>query len=457
MRSDRHAVDLSDAVILVVDDVAANRQVLSAILRKAGYQVLSAGNAAQALQRVEVQVPDLILLDIMMPGDDGYSLCAKLQEHPRTQDVPIIFLSALRDIGDKLKAFELGGADYVTKPVHGAEVLARVTHQLKIARLHKALEQEKAELVRLNQELRTSKLQTANVFSALSEHLPGSILDGKYRIDQQIGVGGYGVVFRALQVALERPVAVKIFRPIFGLNSTEAVSRFRNEGISACRVNHPSAVMVLDSGVSSEGIVYLVMELLSGPTLHEYMLQQPQLSLSRCFQLMLPLCEVLVAAHAAGIVHRDIKPENILLHQSVQGEVVKVLDFGIAKLLERDSRDRTTMAENDRLPGTPEYMAPERCTGLEHDGRSDVYSAAMILYELLCGQGPFGRDLQNVHRVLLNHIAAEPTSPRLHRPNIPPALEALILRALKKEPAQRPTAQEFRDELCAVMSVAPAG
>ena len=108
MRSDRHAVDLSDAVILVVDDVAANRQVLSAILRKAGYQVLSAGNAAQALQRVEVQVPDLILLDIMMPGDDGYSLCAKLQEHPRTQDVPIIFLSALRDIGDKLKAFVAG-------------------------------------------------------------------------------------------------------------------------------------------------------------------------------------------------------------------------------------------------------------------------------------------------------------------------------------------------------------
>lgn len=221
MRSDRYPADLNNAVILVVDDVATNRRVPSTILRKAGYQVLLAGDAAQALQRVEVPVPDLILLDIIMPGDDGYSLCAKLQAHPRTQAVPIIFLSALRDVVDKLRAFDLGGADYVTKPVHGAEVLARVTHQLKIARLHKALEQEKAELVRLNQELRTSKLQTANVFSALSEHLPGSTLDGKCRIDQQIGVGGYGVVFRALQVALDRPVANR-FRGRLSRSSTSA-------------------------------------------------------------------------------------------------------------------------------------------------------------------------------------------------------------------------------------------
>ena len=113
-----------DAIILVVDDVAANRQVLASILRKAGYQVLSAATAQQALQQLGMQIPDLIMLDIMMPGLDGFALCRKLRSERKTQQIPIIFLSALDSAKDKVKAFEAGGADYVTKPYHAEEVLA---------------------------------------------------------------------------------------------------------------------------------------------------------------------------------------------------------------------------------------------------------------------------------------------------------------------------------------------
>ena len=374
-----------DSVILVVDDMAVNRQVLGTVLRKAGYQVQSASNAAQAMQQVNLQVPDLIMLDIMMPGIDGYGLCRRLLAESNTEKVPIIFLSALSEAEDKVKAFASGGADYVTKPFQAEEVLARVEHQLKIARLQRDLEREKAELLRLNHKLSASQLQTAAVFNSLTEVLPGLVLDNKYRIEEKIGSGGFGVVYRATHLGLQRLVAIKVFRPPAPASQHEALSRFQREGISTCRVSHPNAVAVLDSGLTAQGIAYLVMELLDGPTLHAEMLRKQRLSLQRCLQIMIPLCDVLVAAHAAGIVHRDIKPDNIMLHQTPGGEVVKVLDFGIAKLLGPEPQNVTQMTANNELVGTPFYMAPERLDGREYDGRSDVYSVGILLYEMLAG------------------------------------------------------------------------
>ncbi|HRI49250.1 MAG TPA: response regulator [Pseudomonadota bacterium] len=305
------AAPAAEGVILVVDDVAINRQVLSLLLRKAGYQVLAAFNAEHALQQVEIRIPDLIMLDIQMPGTDGYTLCRLLLADPKTAKVPIIFLSALDEAVDKVKAFESGGADYVTKPFQAQEVLARVAHQLKIARLQRDLERDKAELLRMNEMLVAAQRKTAMVFNSLSEILPGLVLDGKYRIEERIGSGGFGVVYRATHLGLERPVALKVFRPPAGASSVDALTRFQLEGISACRVNHPNAVTVLDSAVSVQGIPYLVMELLDGPTLYFEIVRKRQLSVRRCLQIGIPLCEVLVAAHAAGIIHRDIKPDKV--------------------------------------------------------------------------------------------------------------------------------------------------
>lgn len=241
---------------------------------------------------------------------DGYTLARRFLEEPRTQKIPIIFLSSLNSGADKLKAFELGGADYVTKPFYAEEVLARVAYQIKLARLQRDLEREKAELLRTNQMLMQAQHQTAQVFSALSTRLAGSVLEGKYRIEEELGRGGFGVVYRATHLGLERPVAVKVFRPAFKTDQS-VLSRFQLEGISACRVNHPNAVAVLDSGITQEGIAYLVMELLHGPALSTEMRRHQQFPVQRCVQIMLPLCDVLIAAHAAGIVHRDIKPDDV--------------------------------------------------------------------------------------------------------------------------------------------------
>lgn len=434
----------SDATILIVDDVLANRQVLSSLLRKVGYQVFSASNAHQALVQVNLQVPDLILLDIMMPGIDGYTLARRLLSDPKTQKTPIIFISALSEGQEKLKAFELGGADYVTKPFHAEEVLARVAHQIKIARLQRALEQEKAELQRMNQELLQSQRQTAHVFSALSHRLPGSVLAGKYRIEEQLGSGGYGVVYRAMHLGLERPVAVKVFRPM-GRAGPEALARFQMEGISACRVNHPNAVAVLDTGMTPEGIAYLVMELLNGPTLYMELKRKGRLSEQRCVEILVPLCDVLIAAHAADIVHRDIKPDNILLHRTADGERVKVLDFGIAKLLgEQPQNARPAITNAQEVLGTSTYIAPERFTSADHDVRSDVYSVGVMLYEMLCGEVPFADSQKTAVQVMFNHLHRQPIPMHTYRSDLSAEMEVLVMQTLTKEPSQRPTAQQLR-------------
>jgi serine/threonine protein kinase len=221
-------------------------------------------------------------------------------------------------------------------------------------------------------------------------------------------------------------------------------------------VSHPNAVAILDSGVSSQGIAYLVMELLNGPTLFAELWRVRQMSLPRCLEIIVPLCDVLSAAHAAGIVHRDIKPENILLHQGPSGEVVKVLDFGIAKLLDSDPQSVTpVVTSNDAFLGTPQYMAPERLEGGEYDGRSDVFSTAILLHEMLSGRPPFDDRNQPAMRVMFNHLHGTPAPLRAHAPQYPASLEALLLRALSRAKEQRPTAQELRDELIRIAQESP--
>ena len=338
-------------------------------------------------------------------------------------------------------------------PIQDEKALARIAQQVEIRRLQAELAREKAELVRINQKLVAAQQQNVAMFSALTEVLPGLVLDGKYRLEEKIGSGGFGVVYRATQLGLARAVAVKVFRPPEQAGQFDALWRFQREGVSACRVKHPNAVTVLDAGTSPQGVAYLVMELLDGPTLYTEMAQQ-QLSFARCLQIILPLCEVLIAAHAAGIVHRDIKPENILLHHPPGGEVVKVLDFGIAKLLrDEPHQGAQVVTGRNELVGTPTYMAPERLNGSEYDGRSDVYSTGILFYEMLAGQVPFQDREQGYFRVAFNHLHGRPTPLRTYRPDLSERLAELVLWALTRDPAQRPTAQQFRDALMELMKV----
>ncbi len=429
--------------IFIVDDNADNLNLLTTLLRESGHAVRMANSGRRALAAVQRQPPDLILLDIHMPEMNGYAVCEQLKADPRTERVPVIFLSALDDPHVKVSAFRLGGVDYVTKPFHVEEVLARVESQLRLARLHTLLEERNRELSARNAELLAWKGQADQIFSTFAEVLPGTSLDGKYRVCEKVGAGGSAVVYRGVEIASGRPVAVKVLRPRPGADRDMERDRLLVERLSATRVHHRSAVTVLDSGVSDTGIVYLVMELLQGRTLAEELAATGPLPIERAAKIFLPVCQALSEAHAAGVVHRDVKPSNIFLHRDPGGrEIAKVVDFGIARLGEETGVDLSTTLT--RLAGTPVYMAPERLLGQPYGGGADVYGVAMALYETMAGRVPFlfpeGAPLGALVVACLHEA---PLPLRDVRSDVPAPLEALVMRGLQKQPSARPTMAEL--------------
>jgi CheY-like chemotaxis protein len=434
--------------ILIVDDNPANLDLLSGMLFERDYKVRVATSGRWALDAVRSSAPDLIMLDINMPGMDGYEVCRQLKADINSRDIPVIFISAMDEAMDKVKAFEVGGIDYVTKPFQIEEVLARIENQLKISKLQREMEHKNAELARKNEELMQSHKRAEWIFATIAEVKPGTVLDGKYCLEKKIGSGGFGAVYRATHIGLDRPVAIKIFRPQAGSDLSKDLQRFRLEGISSCRINHPNAILVLDSGVSAEGIAYLVMELLEGQTLAEEIYKKGRLLPERCAEILIPVCNVLAQAHAEGIIHRDIKPGNIFLQQTRDGEMVKVLDFGIAKLLDDASALETQdLTQTGELIGTPAYMSPERLQDRSYDGRADVYSLGIILYHMLSGRLPFSPDSKGSLGMAVMHITKKPQPLREIDPDITEAMEAIVMRTLAKEPGSRPTAEEMAQEL----------
>ncbi len=436
-------------LVLVVDDNEMNRDILSRILRRRGHDVVLATNGQEALERLAAQSFDLVLLDILMPEMNGYEVLARLKTSPALGGLPVIFISAFDDLPEKVKAFKAGVVDYITKPFQAEEVLARVENQLKLMRLQRRLQDQNQELLRKNAELIQAQKRTELVFSALADALPGVVLDQKYRLEEKIGSGGFGAVFRATHLGLNRAVAVKVFRPMPGNDSPEALKRFRLEGASASRVNHPNAVAVLDCGISEAGIAYLVMELLDGHSLRDELQQHGALPTARVIEIALPVCRVLAEVHGRGIVHRDIKPDNIFLHQTKEGEVVKVVDFGLAKIFGDEVGSAAAHTMTGGIIGTPAYMAPERVNGDSYDGRTDIYSLGVIMFQMLTGRAPFEPNDGGVMALMVMHVMKQPPRLRDLNPAVPPEIESFVLEMLRKDPETRPAAQQLAEQLAA--------
>jgi eukaryotic-like serine/threonine-protein kinase len=316
----------------------------------------------------------------------------------------------------------------------------------------RALEEKNAQLVAQNRALAESRAATARstrrselIFSALSEALPGTVLDDKYRVEEKIGSGAFGTVYRGQHILLHHPVAIKVFRPTVGHGALESLDRFRLEGISACRVQHPNAVTVLDFDVSAGSLAYLVMELLQGRSLADELRDDGRLAPIRCAQIAAAVCDVLAEAHAAGIVHRDIKPSNVFLHRNRDEELVKVIDFGIAKLTDDTQAVRPLTTGTGIFVGTPAYMAPERMGNDPYDGRADVYSLGVMMFQMLCGDYPHkvteggGYWSPAMMAALGKPAWAMPGA----EPSVPAELESVIIAALAKDPMGRPTAAEL--------------
>jgi eukaryotic-like serine/threonine-protein kinase len=280
--------------------------------------------------------------------------------------------------------------------------------------------------------------------------LIGATLDDKYRIEQRLGIGGMGTVYRARHLLIDRAVAVKVLNPRF-VEDEAAQVRFRREAKAAGRLQHANAVAVTDFGSTSDGYVYIVMELLEGRTLRDVLAKEAPLDTARAVSLMLQTAAAVAAAHEAGIIHRDLKPANIFIAQNSEvPAVVKVLDFGIAKLATEslDDDDLHTLTLVGAMIGTPRYMSPEQCDGAELTPAADVYSLGVILYEMLSGVVPFSGS--SPLAIALKHASEEPRRPSEYVASIPAPLEDLVLHALQKRPEDRPAnAAEFRVELLA--------
>jgi len=283
-----------------------------------------------------------------------------------------------------------------------------------------------------------------------ADPLVGHTLDEKYRLEERLGVGGMGTVYRARHLLIDRPVAIKVLNRLF-VEDEAARTRFRREARAAGRLQHPNAVTVTDFGESQDGYVYLVMELLEGRTLREVLAKEAPLDVARSVALMLQISAAVAAAHEAGIIHRDLKPANIFIVQHPEvPAVVKVLDFGIAKLASEllDDEDSLTLTQVGAMIGTPRYMSPEQCDGAELTPAADVYSLGCILYEMLTGTVPFSGATPLA--IAVRQTSEIPRSPRDFVSSIPEALEQVVLRTLEKRPEDRPAnAAEFREELLA--------
>lgn len=277
--------------------------------------------------------------------------------------------------------------------------------------------------------------------------LTGQILDGRYRIEGVVGQGGMGKVYRAMHIHIDTPVAIKVLNQALVSNQS-AIERFRREAKAAGRIHHPNAVQVKDFGVAEDNTVYLVMELVEGKSLRDLIRDEKPLAVGRAVNLLEQICSAVEAAHESGVIHRDLKPDNIIVRNNGAVEEVKVLDFGIAKLKQREGLEANlvTLTEAGSIVGTPTYMSPEQCHGLELDVYSDIYSLGVITYEMLCGQFPF--DGETAAEIITKHLRDEPSPLRSLRPELPAALDHVVLRALSKDPSRRQrAAKEFSQEL----------
>jgi serine/threonine protein kinase/ketosteroid isomerase-like protein len=282
-----------------------------------------------------------------------------------------------------------------------------------------------------------------------ADSLTGRVLDGKYEILARLGEGGMGSVYRARRVHIGDEVAVKVLHSKF-VNDETLVERFRREARAAAQLQHPNVVTIHDYGEARgpEGFAYIVMELVRGLSLRELLRREGPLEVGRAAALMRDICAGVGAAHRRDIVHRDLKPDNIIVlppEVDGDGERVKVVDFGIAKL--RDMAGDSTLTQAGAMVGTPFYMSPEQCRGEQLDARADVYSLGALLYEMLAGQPPF--TAASITGVISKHLT-EPPPLVPDSLKVPPALQRTINRALAKDPEGRQRdASEFAREVLA--------
>jgi DNA-binding response OmpR family regulator len=485
--------------ILVVDDIEDNRTILTRHLVKQAYEVDQARDGAEALEMAGRGSYDLVLLDVRMPGIDGYHVLERIKSDPATRDLPVVMISAADELSMIAACIEAGAEDFLPKPFDPVILRARIsasiekkrlrtmevdylhqvdrvveaahavergqyTHELlavvaqrddavgKLARVFDSMaagvrareERLNEQVSNLRREIDEAKDRAdfGHTEPADSDTLiPGEMFTDRYRITRVVGRGGMGTVYKATDTELGEDIAIKLLRPDVMSGDPTMAERFKTEIRLARKISHRNVVRMHDFGETA-GTHYVTMEYVEGITLRDLIDMRKKLSASSTLGIARQLAAALGVAHGEGVIHRDIKPQNLLLDPT---GALKVMDFGIARLVERTS----TLTQSGMVVGTPAYMAPEQLLDETIDERSDLYSAGILLYECLTGVLPFGAasPIALIAKVL--HTVPEP--PISLAPETPAPLSALIVRLLSKDASERPqTAVELGELLAQI-------
>ncbi|HUS33324.1 MAG TPA: protein kinase [Kofleriaceae bacterium] len=271
------------------------------------------------------------------------------------------------------------------------------------------------------------------------------VVDGRYRIERKLAAGGFGAIYAATDLIMGREVAIKVLHRELASDAL-LVARFRREAEALARLRDPHTVTMYDVGADADGTPYIVLELLRGETLYQHFLNTGPLPWRRMAQIAHGVCSSLREAHAVGIIHRDLKPANIHLEVSaLQQDQAKVLDFGIAKLVDAETAALPDLTLAGQMIGTFDYMPPEQLIGGACSGKSDVFALAVVMYEMIAGQLPFSPAQGPASRLMA--MLTTPPVPLAERANVPPHLDAIIMRALSHEIDERPDMEELDNVL----------
>lgn len=286
----------------------------------------------------------------------------------------------------------------------------------------------------------------------VTDFMPGMVLRGKYEIVQKLGAGGMGSVYKVRHLAFGELRAVKFVSSHLAADE-QVLARFRSEAVVARRLQHPNAVRVDDIDTTDDGRPYIVMEYVAGRSLRELFNDESDVSTKRILALAHQACAALAAAHALGLVHRDIKPDNLMVLNGADGkEILKVADFGLAKVREGfELGAGMAQTQTGFIVGTPPYMSPEQAIGQEVDGRSDLYSMGIVLYELFTGRLPFRAD--SPMGMLIHHRETIPPAPGSL--GVPQPLSEFLMKALAKRPEDRFQTAEQMDDALRLLSLMP--
>ncbi|MFO0552900.1 MAG: response regulator [Polyangiaceae bacterium] len=433
---------MTDAMrVLLVDDNETNLDVLGRRLERKGCSVAAKTSGPLALELLAHERFDIVVLDLRMPEMTGIEVLERIRATHSQVELPVIMATAETNPEDMVRALEAGANDYVTKPIDANVLFARMRAQLRSRTVRSAPASAPDTAASAPPRPSAPPHPAAPVFGGTISI--GAVLLGRYRVDSLLGSGGFGSVYRVRHLRLDGDFALKVLHPHL-VGSETIRKRFEQEGVSACRVRHPNAVQVTDAGTTEAGLPFIAMELLSGPTLQEAIERSGPFRLKRAVEIITPVCEVLEEAHRVGILHRDVKPANVVLSRGPLGEVVKVLDFGIAKFIDREKQLGLT---GEGVSGTPLYMSPEALLGREAGAPSDVFSVGVTLYLMLAGEPPHGPAAKSPFEQAVRQLHNEPTPISVRRPDLPVEVTQAIMSTLARQPENRLTLRELRETL----------